>query len=126
MIRNNPQPGTPAYEAWEKRKAHKAERKAAGKSGGVLELPPAEPEATVTRVQPKKQSKAKRKPAGQKPTGATGVQGSAPDAVSGQASGQQEESGPDGPARGEANSTKDSEEAKNAQDAESEGEDRAS
>jgi YidC/Oxa1 family membrane protein insertase len=59
VIRNNPQPGTPAFEAWERRKEAKERRK--------LGLP-AEPEATgpviapaASRAQPKRQSKAQRK-----------------------------------------------------------------
>lgn len=57
VIRNNPQPGTPAYTAWEARQAAKRARK----NGGV------DPEAPVVvvappqpRQQPKKQSRSKR------------------------------------------------------------------
>ena len=58
VIRNNPQPDTAAFTAWEERAAHKRRRK----NGGI------DPEAPVTeilpaapRVQPKAQSRRKRK-----------------------------------------------------------------
>ena len=58
VIRNNPQPGTPAYTAWEERQAAKR----AKKNGGV------DPEAPIPiiteaapRQQPKKQTRSKRK-----------------------------------------------------------------
>ncbi len=58
VIRNNPQPGTPAYTAWEERQAAKR----AKKNGGV------DPEAPIPviteaapRQQPKKQARSKRK-----------------------------------------------------------------
>jgi YidC/Oxa1 family membrane protein insertase len=67
VIRNNPQPGTPAYAAWEAR----ASAKRARKNGGV------DPEAPVVvvappqpRQQPKKQTRSKRQnqnPAAKKP-----------------------------------------------------------
>ncbi len=60
VIRNNPAPGTPAYDAWEARKAAKAARKA----GPPPPPPPGEPdeEAKPTaRVQPKRQPRSKRK-----------------------------------------------------------------
>lgn len=58
VIRNNPQPGTPAYEAKEKRKAEKLARK----SGTVVieEVTDTASENTP-RVQPKKAPRAKRK-----------------------------------------------------------------
>jgi YidC/Oxa1 family membrane protein insertase len=58
VIRNNPQPGTPAYEAKEKRKAEKLARK----SGTVVieEVTDTASESTP-RVQPKKAPRAKRK-----------------------------------------------------------------
>lgn len=58
VIRNNPQPGTPAYDAYEARKAEKQLRK----SGGVP-LTVDEPEAApaAPREQPKKQSRSQRK-----------------------------------------------------------------
>jgi YidC/Oxa1 family membrane protein insertase len=58
VIRNNPQPGTPAYEAKEKRKAEKLVRK----SGTVVieEVTDTASENTP-RVQPKKAPRAKRK-----------------------------------------------------------------
>ncbi len=60
VIRNNPQPNTPAYEAWEKREAAKR----AKKNGGVDPLAPPPPVAAppAPRQQPKKQSRSKRKP----------------------------------------------------------------
>lgn len=67
VIRNNPQPGTPAAEAHERRKAEKAARKA-GKSAAataVVEGEVVEGEADSadgpTRVQPKRQPRSKRK-----------------------------------------------------------------
>jgi YidC/Oxa1 family membrane protein insertase len=73
VIRNNPQPGTPAFEAWERRVEAKERRK--------LGLPP-EPEVAgpviappTPRAQPKRQSKSQRKAPtpvngnGQTPTG---------------------------------------------------------
>ena len=68
VIRNNPQPGSPAFDAWEARKKDKADRKAARKSGGsTLELT-AETvveEVAPVRVQPKRVPKSKRnKPGG--------------------------------------------------------------
>ena len=69
VIRNNPQPGTPAAEAHERRKAEKAARKA-GKSlasGSVVEgevVQPddgAAPEQAPQRNQPKRQSRSKRR-----------------------------------------------------------------
>ena len=58
VIRKNPQPGTPAYDAYEARKAEKQLRK----SGGVP-LTVDEPEAApaAPREQPKKQSRSQRK-----------------------------------------------------------------
>lgn len=57
VIRNNPQPGTPAYDAWEKRKAAKE----AAKSGppAIEEIPDTTP-ATTARVQPKRTPRSKR------------------------------------------------------------------
>jgi len=72
VIRNNPQPGTPAYAEWEKRKAHKAERKAAQRGGDPVEPAPVETEPTVARIQPKRQPKAKRKQANPKGSAGTG------------------------------------------------------
>ncbi len=62
VIRNNPQPNTPAYAAWEARSAEKAAKKAVrrGEVASVEEAlapPPVEP---TKRVQPKKQSRSKR------------------------------------------------------------------
>jgi YidC/Oxa1 family membrane protein insertase len=65
VIRNNPQPGTPAFEAKEARKKEKAARKAAGKSQVALtdaEAPEEEvPDTTSARSQPKKTTRSKRK-----------------------------------------------------------------
>ncbi len=66
VIRNNPQPDTPAAEAHEKRKALKASRKAlknGSASAAVVEGEVVEPTPDVPapRVQPKKQSRSKRK-----------------------------------------------------------------
>jgi YidC/Oxa1 family membrane protein insertase len=73
VIRNNPSPGTKAYEAWEARKKAKAAKKAeaaaagagagagagqAGASPGVEAPPPERP--GQQRVQPKRQSRSKR------------------------------------------------------------------
>ena len=67
VIRNNPQPGTPAFEAWEARKAAKGARKngdAAAVEDEVVEVEP------VQRVQPKRKSRSERnKSSGTKPKG---------------------------------------------------------
>lgn len=67
VIRNNPQPGTPAAEAQERRKAEKAARKA-GKSAAAIavvegEVVDGEADSAdgPTRVQPKRQPRSKRK-----------------------------------------------------------------
>ena len=58
VIRNNPQPGTPAFDAYEARKAEKELRK----SGGVPPIVEATEIAPATpREQPKKQSRSQRK-----------------------------------------------------------------
>ena len=61
VIRNNPQPGTPAHEAKEARQAAKL----AAKNGPAIESIPAEDSdaasETTPRVQPKKQSRSQRK-----------------------------------------------------------------
>jgi len=60
VIRNNPQPGTPAAEAKERRQAEKAKRRALRALGGVEPEP--EPEAApAPRVQPRKTSRSQRK-----------------------------------------------------------------
>ena len=71
VIRNNPQPNTPAYAAWEQRKKEKEARKAVrrGEVASVDEaLAPPEPEP-IKRAQPKKQSRSQRKrgPGGTEP-----------------------------------------------------------
>ena len=67
VIRNNPQPGTPAFEAWEARKAAKGALKngdAAAVEDEVVEVEP------VQRVQPKRKSRSERnKSSGTKPKG---------------------------------------------------------
>lgn len=64
VIRNNPQPGTPAFDAHEARKAQRAKRKAAASSASD-QTSGAEPEVTEdtppARVQPKKTPRSKRK-----------------------------------------------------------------
>jgi YidC/Oxa1 family membrane protein insertase len=72
VIRNNPQPGTPAFDTWEARKAEKAARKAARKGGTVVvaEVEEEPPPAPAPRVQPKRQSKSKRSKGGGKSAGA--------------------------------------------------------
>lgn len=57
VIRNNPQPDTPAYFALEARKKAKEQAKLA-KSGAAIEAP--EEEAAPVRQQPKRQSKSQR------------------------------------------------------------------
>ncbi len=60
VIRNNPQPGTPAAEAKERRQAEKAKRRALRASGASE--PASEPEpAPAPRVQPRKTSRSQRK-----------------------------------------------------------------
>ena len=59
VIRNNPQPGTPAYDAWEKRKAEKAAKKAGPAPAPEVAAPETEAAATA-RVQPKRVSRSKR------------------------------------------------------------------
>ena len=67
VIRNNPAPGTPAYDAWEKRRTAKAAAKAAREgaataatSGAVEPTEPPRP----ARQQPKRQSKSQRSKGG--------------------------------------------------------------
>jgi YidC/Oxa1 family membrane protein insertase len=71
VIRNNPQPGTPAFEAWEARKA---------KKNPVLAIADATPPAIEPpkRVQPKRQSKQQRK-TGPKPGGTSEDKSQQPD-----------------------------------------------
>ncbi|MEI7631184.1 MAG: membrane protein insertase YidC [Actinomycetes bacterium] len=59
VIRNNPQPGTPAYEAKEARRVAKASAKAPAIES--IEDPDAASENNTPRVQPKKASRSKRK-----------------------------------------------------------------
>lgn len=61
VIRNNPQPGTPAFEAREQRKAAKAKAKASA-SGGVPDtVSETDAAAPTPRVQPKKAPRSKRR-----------------------------------------------------------------
>jgi YidC/Oxa1 family membrane protein insertase len=60
VIRNNPQPGTPAFDAFEARKSEKAKRKAVRK-GEVPEELPDTPSENQVRMQPKRQSRSKRR-----------------------------------------------------------------
>jgi YidC/Oxa1 family membrane protein insertase len=63
----NPQPGTPAFDAWEARKAEKAARKAVKKGDVAVVEVVEEAPAPVPRVQPKRQPKSKRSKGGSKP-----------------------------------------------------------
>ncbi len=66
VIRNNPQPGTPAYDAWEARKAAKA----VAKDTAVVTVEETVAEEPVQRVQPKRTTRSKRsKGGGSKPKG---------------------------------------------------------
>ena len=65
VIRNNPSPGTKAYDAWEARKKAKAAKKAARASGGdggdgADAEPPPQERPAQQRVQPKRQPRSKR------------------------------------------------------------------
>jgi YidC/Oxa1 family membrane protein insertase len=59
VIRNNPQPGTPAYTAWEERQAAKRARRNGGVDPEAPVAPPVAPPAP--REPPKKQSRSDRK-----------------------------------------------------------------
>jgi YidC/Oxa1 family membrane protein insertase len=73
VIRNNPQPGTPAYTAWEERESAKRARK----NGGV---DPEAPVITITEAQPRQQPKKQPRSKRQKPSGAgTGQTRNTPD-----------------------------------------------
>lgn len=63
VIRNNPQPNTPAHDAYLKRQAEKEARKAVkrGEVASVEEALTPEPPPAAKRVQPKKQSRSQRK-----------------------------------------------------------------
>lgn len=60
VIHNNPQPGTPAHDAREKRKAEKAKRKGGGGTA-VAEVDADAPPVPPSRQQPKKSSRSKRR-----------------------------------------------------------------
>jgi YidC/Oxa1 family membrane protein insertase len=74
VIRNNPQPGTPAYAAWEEREAAKRRRKNDGVDPEEIKPVIAPP---APRQQPKNQPRSKRKGAG--PATPAGGSASAPD-----------------------------------------------
>jgi YidC/Oxa1 family membrane protein insertase len=62
VIRNNPQPGTPAYDAKMKRDEHKAAKKGGGATTSTATVVPEVVEPTPPpRNQPKRQSRKKRK-----------------------------------------------------------------
>jgi YidC/Oxa1 family membrane protein insertase len=61
VIRNNPQPGTPAAEAKERRAAEKLKSKSSGAVAGAADEQEALDSAPVPRVQPKKTPRSKRK-----------------------------------------------------------------
>ena len=63
VIRNNPQPNTPAYAAWEARKKEKEARKAVrrGEAESVEEALKADEPPPAQRSQPKRQSRSQRK-----------------------------------------------------------------
>jgi len=63
VIRNNPQPNTPAYEAWEERKKSKEAKKAVkrGEAESVEEVLKASEPKQTPRSQPKKKSRSQRK-----------------------------------------------------------------
>ena len=67
VIRNNPQPGTPAFDAWEARKAEKTARKAVKRGEVAVVEVVEEAPAPAPRVQPKRQPKSKRSKGGSKP-----------------------------------------------------------
>jgi YidC/Oxa1 family membrane protein insertase len=74
VIRNNPQPNTPAYAAWEERQKHKEARKAVkrGEAESVEDaLKQDEPPPPPPRTQPRRQSRSQRK----RGPGAAGQQG---------------------------------------------------
>jgi len=88
VIRNNPQPDTPAYAAWEEREAAKRRRKNGGVDPEEIKPVIAPP---APRQQPKNQPRSKRKGGGASPTnpspdspgsddpGSTGVAGTDPE-----------------------------------------------
>ena len=63
VIRNSPVPNTPAYAAWEERKAHKAAKKSviSGEAATIEEALAPPPVEQRPRTQPKKQTRSKRK-----------------------------------------------------------------
>lgn len=61
VIRNNPQPGTPAFEAKERRKAEKAKRKGRPSTAEDTDTASETEPPALTRVQPKRQPRSKRK-----------------------------------------------------------------
>jgi YidC/Oxa1 family membrane protein insertase len=61
VIRNNPQPGTPAFEAKERRKAAKAKAKAKPADPNDPDTASEQEPPAPPRVQPKRQPRSKRK-----------------------------------------------------------------
>ncbi|MBI1377939.1 MAG: membrane protein insertase YidC [Frankiales bacterium] len=61
VIRNNPQPGTPAYTAWEERQAARRARRHGGVDPEAIAPPPAAPQP---RQQPQRQTRSQRKKQG--------------------------------------------------------------
>jgi YidC/Oxa1 family membrane protein insertase len=61
VIRNNPQPGTPAFEAREKRKAEKAARKGGPAVETIPDVVSDDSSETTVRQQPKRTSRSQRK-----------------------------------------------------------------
>jgi YidC/Oxa1 family membrane protein insertase len=61
VIRNNPQPGTPAFEAKERRKAEKAKRKGRPSTSEDTDAASENEPPAPARVQPKRQPRSKRK-----------------------------------------------------------------
>jgi YidC/Oxa1 family membrane protein insertase len=78
VIRNNPQPNTPAHAALEARKKEKAAKKAVrrGEAESVEEVLQADEPSPTQRSQPKKQSRSKRKRGPGSSGGGPGPQGS--------------------------------------------------
>jgi YidC/Oxa1 family membrane protein insertase len=59
VIRNSPAPGTPAFEAWEQRKANKRRK---GRSPAVEDETPTDPGTTATKPVPPPRQQPRRKP----------------------------------------------------------------
>jgi YidC/Oxa1 family membrane protein insertase len=69
VIRRNPAPGTPAYDAWEHRQLTKAKHRGKGKDLAMANVPTADsveessppPPTRVVRQQPRKQTRSQRR-----------------------------------------------------------------